>query len=163
MDAKQVLRADFDRSRMVTNMLLADLSDSDLMVRTVEGANHSAWQLGHLIASEHSMGEMIKPGSMPALPDGFKEKHSKETASNDNAADFLTKDEYLKMLEVQRQGILAVLDGMTDEEFDKPAPEGWQRIAPTLGDVLGLAASHEMMHSGQLTPLRRKLGKPVVF
>lgn len=163
MDAKQVLRADFDRARMVTNMLLADLSDDDLLVRCVEGANHFAWQLGHLIASEHSMGEMVRPGSMPALPEGFAQQHSKETAASEDTSGFLTKDQYLKLLDQQRQGILAVLDSVTDEDLRREAPEAWRSLTPTMADVLGLAASHEVMHGGQLTPLRRKLGKPVVF
>ena len=163
MDAKQVLRADFDRSRMVTNMLLEDIEDAELLVRPTDNSNHTAWQLGHLIAAENRMGESVREGSMPALPDGFSDKYTKETASSDAASDFLGKAEYLQLLEQQRQGILALLDQLSDEDLEKAGPEPMRQIAPTVGDLLGLAASHEMMHTGQITSLRRKLGKPVAF
>jgi hypothetical protein len=35
--------------------------------------------------------------------------------------------------------------------------------APTLGDIFLLLATHTMMHAGQFTVVRRKLGKPVLF
>jgi hypothetical protein len=35
--------------------------------------------------------------------------------------------------------------------------------APRVLDMIGLASEHEMMHSGQISVLRRKLGKPVAF
>ena len=37
------------------------------------------------------------------------------------------------------------------------------RMAPTVGSVFFLAANHEMMHAGQFSVARRKLGKPVLF
>ena len=58
---------------------LGDLTDEDLMKRPIEGTNHIKWQLGHLIAAEHQMIEGVAPGSMPPLPEGFAEKHKKDT------------------------------------------------------------------------------------
>ena len=37
------------------------------------------------------------------------------------------------------------------------------QMAPTLGALLLLNANHVMMHAGQFTVVRRKLGKPVLF
>jgi uncharacterized damage-inducible protein DinB len=163
MDAKDVLRADFQRARMVTNMLLDDLQDAELLVRPTENSNHLAWQLGHLIAAENRMGESIRAGSMPALPDGFAEKYTKETAGSDNTSDFLSKAEYLQLFDQQRQGMLQLLDQLSQEDLEREGPESMRQIAPTVGDLIGLAASHEMMHTGQITSVRRKLGKPVAF
>ena len=36
-------------------------------------------------------------------------------------------------------------------------------FAPKLGDFFLLIANHTMMHVGQFTTARRKLGKPVLF
>ena len=87
MNAKDVLRGGFHRARMVTTMLLDDLDDADLLVRPADSANHIAWQLGHLIVAENSFGNMIREGSMPALPEGFAERHNKERAAADEAPD----------------------------------------------------------------------------
>ena len=73
MNARQALKESMDSPTMIAKAYLEDLSDADLLIRPVEGANHIAWQLGHLISSEHNMIEMVCPGSMPALPDGFAE------------------------------------------------------------------------------------------
>ena len=36
-------------------------------------------------------------------------------------------------------------------------------FTPTLGALIILIANHTMMHAGQFTVVRRKLGKPVIF
>lgn len=163
MDAKGVLRGDFARAQMVTNMLLDGLEDADLFVRTSPSANHLAWQLGHLIASANMMGESIRGGSMPALPAGFAENHAKDTAGSDDAGKFLGKDAYIKLMDEQRQALVELLGQLSDSDLDAEGPERMRQIAPTVGDVLGLAASHELMHSGQITSVRRQLNKPVAF
>ena len=132
-------------------------------MRPVSGANHIAWQLGHLVFSLNYFGETIKPGSMPPLPAGFAEQHTKETAGKDDAAAFLSKSEYLRLLDTQREAFVKVLDKLPETRFADDAPAEMQDYAPKISDVLSLAAEHEMMHSGHFTVVRRKLGKPVVF
>ncbi len=105
MNMIDVLTGSFGRSKMVTTMLLNDLSDQELLQRPAPGANHIAWQLGHLISSIRFFGEAIKPGSMPELPDGFSQQHSKEAAGNDDPASFLTKDQYVALLDQQRRNV----------------------------------------------------------
>jgi hypothetical protein len=36
-------------------------------------------------------------------------------------------------------------------------------FAPTLGALFVLVANHALMHGGQFSVVRRKLGKPVLF
>ena len=163
MDAKDVIRSSFGRSKMVTDMLLADLSDADIMQRPVPEANHIAWQLGHLVTSFNFFGAAIEASSMPALPDGFADKHSKETASSDDAAAFLGKDEYTRLIDQQRQALVELLDRLDPSRLDGESPEEMRAYAPTIADTLELAAAHEIMHSGQISVLRRRLGKPVAF
>jgi uncharacterized damage-inducible protein DinB len=163
MQVQQLFRATFGRAQMVTSMLINDLSDDEILQRPVPEANHIAWQLGHLISALHFFGEAIKPGSMPALPDGFNDQHNKETAKSDDPAKFLKKDEYATLLDQQRDAMLKLSESLSDEELSAAAPEEMRQYAPTVLDMVGLAAEHEMMHSGQVSVLRRKLGKPVAF
>ena len=55
MKAKEAIKSSLDGNLFVLKMYLADLSDADLLVRPVPGANHVAWQLGHLIAAENKI------------------------------------------------------------------------------------------------------------
>jgi len=163
MNGKQALESSIKFGDKVAQAYLGDLSDADLLVRPVPGANHIAWQLGHLISSEHDLIEMVVPGSMPKLPAGFKEKHTKDTASNDNPKAFCTKAEYLKLLAEQRQGTIAALAKISEAELSKPAPEPMRSHLDTVGDVFSMTGGHVVMHAGQWAVVRRKLGRKPLF
>lgn len=163
MDVNDAMRASFGRAKMITEMLLGDLSDADLLVRPTPGANHVAWQLGHMVLSLNYFGDAVKPGSMPALPERFAEQHSKETAGSNDPAAFLSKQAYLDLLNEQREALAGLLATLPSTRLDEVSPEELKGYAPRISDILSLAAEHEMMHAGQFTVVRRKLGKPVMF
>lgn len=142
---------------------ISDLTDDELMMRPHESANHIAWQLGHLITAEHNLNNMVAPGSMPDLPAGFAEKHSKDKASSNNKDDFCSKDEYLDAMNVQRAGTLALLDRMSDEDLQQPGPEQARQLGATAGAVIAGQSAHWMMHAGQWVIVRRQLGKAPLF
>ena len=162
MDIRDVMRASIGR-KMITDMVLGDLSDTDLLVRPVPGANHVAWQLGHIIVSLNYFGETIKPGSMPGFPAQFAEQHAKETAGSDKPADFLSKQEYVRLLDGQRQAFVDLLATVPVSRLEEASPQQMLGYAPRISDLVTLVAEHEMMHSGQISVVRRKLGKPVIF
>ena len=163
MNAREAIKASYAMPDTICQSYLGDLSDKELMVRPVEGANHIAWQLGHLIGSEHQLVESVCPGSMPSLPEGFTDKHTKETSSSDDPAEFLSKDEYLKLAKEQRAGTLAALEKLSDDDLDKPSPESLQQICPTVGSIFSMQPTHWTMHAGQWAVIRRKLGRPPLF
>ena len=163
MNATESLKAAFPQADMITKAYLEDLTDEELLVRPTDGANHIAWQLGHLITSEKGMVEAVCPGSTPPLPDGFAEKHNKDTAGSDDAAAFLSKEEYLKLYDEQRAATLQALDSLNADDLDKPAPESLQQIATTVAGVFSMQPVHWMMHAGQWAVTRRKLGRPPLF
>ena len=161
MTAKDVIRHSMGLSRSVLTQYLADLTDEDLMVRPVPGANHIAWQLGHLIICENGLNEIGYP--MPALPEGFAESYTKETAGSDDPAKFHKKAQYIELLEQQRAAALAHLEALPDADLDKPGPEEARAYAPTVGAVFNTLGLHDMMHASQFTVVRRRLGKPPLF
>jgi hypothetical protein len=165
MHAKEAILGIYGMSETVMGKYLDDLGDADLLVRPVAGQNHIAWQLGHLIASERSMLEAVKPGSSPALPEGFAEAHGRDEGStaSDDPKRFATKARYLELMSAQREASKAALASMTDAELDAPAPESMRRMFPTVGGVMTLIGTHPMMHVGQFVSVRRTLGKPVVI
>lgn len=162
MTSKDAIKGTIDLAHSVTTQFLSDMDDNDLMVRPVPSANHIAWQLGHLIASEHGMLSAVGV-DMPALPKGFAEAHSKEAASSDDASNFNSKAEYLELMGRMHDATRAALDAMPDAELDKAAPEEMAGYAPTVGAVFNLIGAHELMHVGQFATVRRKQGKPIVI
>ena len=163
MDSRQALKAGIDMSRMVCNSYIDDLTDEDLMKRPHPDCNNINWQLGHLVSSDHNMVSGVLPGVMPDLPDGFAEKYTKETATGDDATAFCTKAELLEAANAQLTAAIAALQGLSDEDLDKPSPEPINQYAPTTGHVFELLGSHWMMHCGQWAVVRRQMGKPPLF
>lgn len=163
MNVHQAIKGSIDMGKFVCMGYLDDLSDEEMMHRPHPEINHIKWQVGHLIASEHAMINGVVPGSMPALPDGFAEKYTKDTSSSNDAAAFDSKEDLLKVFEEQRSAALATLEKASDDDLDKPAPEQMREYAPTVGDAFNLQGAHWLMHCGQWAVIRRQLGRPPLF
>ncbi len=160
--AKNLLHQVAEMGHWLVTAYVQDLSDADLLVRSVPGANHIAWQLGHIVGSTAQMlGEL--GCEVPVLPDGFAEAYTAETAALDAPARFATKPEYLALLDQMKTAILAAIDATPEEDLDKPGPESMREYAPTIGAGLAVLGNHWIMHSGQFVPIRRKLGKAPLF
>lgn len=163
MNARDALKRSIQSADFLVNAYLEDLADADLLVRPVPGANHIAWQLGHLICSEHGMLSAQYPGSMPPLPEGFAARYTAETAALDDPAAFHTKAEYLRLYREQRAGTLANLASIRDDDLDGPAPERFRHFLETVADLFHIQGSHAVMHAGQWAIVRRKLGRRPLF
>ena len=163
MDIRDALKNNYQTSQMVCGAYLGDLTDEESMKRPHAGCNHVNWQVGHIIASEHGMAGACAEGALPALPEGFAEKYSKETASSDDPAAFVPHSQLMEIAKSQGDAVLKMIDGISDADFDKPAPESMQAYAKNLGAVANMIGSHWMMHAGQWVIVRRELGREVVI
>ena len=161
MDIRDALKTNYQTSAMVCGTYLGDLTDDEAMTRPHPGCNHVNWQVGHIIASENGMAEAC--GGIGDLPAGFKEKYTKETASSDNAADFVPMSQLRDIARSQGEAVLKMIDGMADGDFEKPAPEAMKAYASNLGAVANMMGAHWMMHAGQWVVVRRQLGREVVI
>jgi hypothetical protein len=149
-------------SFMVSRKYIEDLTDADLLVRSVVGTNHIAWQLGHLITSTDRFLQALGHSGLK-LPEGFAERHDKSTAGSDDPAHFETQATYLALLDQCLAASLAAIETTPESAYDNPGPEPMRAYAPTVSSVLMLMGTHWLMHAGQYVPVRRKLGKPALF
>ncbi len=163
MNAREAIKAASVVPDFVWKAYLEDLTDEDMLVRPVDGANHIKWQLGHIIASERGLVETVCPGAMPALPEGFAERYAKETAASDDPAAFDSKADLIRLAEEQNAAAAAALENLSEEDLDKPMPEKYQMFGPTVAHLFVMLPAHWTMHAGQWAVTRRKLGKPPLF
>jgi hypothetical protein len=141
---------------------LADLSDSDLLVRICPSANHANWQLGHLVTAE-TFFLNASGASAPELPAGFADRYHKNTSKVDDPSQFAKKDELIALFDRVRGAMIQFARTAKQDQLDKPGPEPIRSFCPTVGHVVLTAALHGTMHVGQFQVLRRKLGKPILF
>ncbi len=164
MKASQVIETALNGTQFLTNQYLSDLSDADLLVRPAPGANHIAWQLGHLISSEIGLiRSQLPSAAYPELPSGFPEQYTKETAGQEPPKGFLGKQQYLDLFNRVREATKATVAKLSDADLDRATTGNMAQFAPTLAAYLMLVSNHTLMHAGQFTVVRRKLGKPVLF
>jgi hypothetical protein len=164
MHGVDAIRTALQATQHLLTWFLSDLDDADLLVRPVAGANHIAWQVGHLIAAERGMvRQQLPAAAYPELPAGFAEQHGAATQTQDPPAGFATKGQYVDLFNQVRQATITELGKLADADLDRPATGRMASFAPTVGAVFLLASNHSLMHAGQFSVVRRKLGKPVLF
>jgi hypothetical protein len=163
MNFKDAIRTQFTVADFMVERYLTDLTPSELLTRPAPDANHIAWQLGHLISAETRLIEAAVPGSMPALPAGFVERHSKDMAASDKPADFLSKEEYFEVAKNVRSASLKALDAQSEADLDRPVSGRVPPWVKRAGDCFVTAAGHWVLHAGQWVVLRRKLGRERQF
>src|SRR5437660_11963439 len=96
MQAKDALKISLTSTQNLVAWYVGDLTDKELTVRPVPGANNIAWQLGHLIEGEVHLGSALPGSTYPALPDSINGQYDKKTASTSPAGGYLTKTHYLE-------------------------------------------------------------------
>jgi hypothetical protein len=163
MNARDAIRTALTSTGDMVGMYLGDFSDADLLVRPVPAANHAAWQIGHLIEAEQSMGKVIPGVRYPPLPAGFAGKYANTKEAQQATTGFLGKAAYLDLFKKTRGATLEALASLSDADLDRPTEGPMAKWAPTIGALLLLTANHTMMHAGQFSVTRRALGKPVLF
>ncbi|MFO0927543.1 MAG: DinB family protein [Gemmataceae bacterium] len=164
MTGVDAVRASLQSTGHLVSWFLSDLSDADLLVRPADGANHIAWQMGHLIQSEAGIvREQLPDAVYPELPAGFAAQHGKDTQMTNPPPGFASKASYIELFDRVRQATVAALGRLSDADLDRPSIGRMAPFAPRLGDMFLLVANHSLMHAGQFSVVRRKLGRPVLF
>jgi hypothetical protein len=164
VNGRDVIKSALTSTQNLLSWYVGDLTDAEFTERPVPTANHIAWQMGHVIAGEiFLIRDTLPDAAYPELPAGFVEQHDKATSNVQPPKGFGTKAQYLDLFNKVRGTTIALLDQLTDADLDRPTQGRMAQFAPKLGDLFVLVSNHTLMHAGQFTVLRRKLGKPVVF
>ena len=151
------------RNGAILKMTLADFTDEQMLARPVPGANHAAWQVGHLLGSAAHMFKDIAPGVVPAPVAELGAKYTGKTANVDDPAFFPARAELLEHFSQAYDALAEWIKSLKPEDLNRPTTGPFADFAPTVGHLILMAASHIMMHVGQLQVIRRKLGQPLLF
>ncbi len=163
MTRKEFIKASLDFSRGFTNQLLDKFeSESDWLHQVHPEANHALWCAGHLALTEQFFVGMLAPDNATDMSAAQKLFGMGSKPVND-AATYPKPAEVRKNLNEARANLLALLDSLSEEDLDKPTPEGAPEFLPTVESVFRLAVFHEGIHTGQATIANRSLGHSSVI
>ena len=138
-----------------------DLKPDEYLHRTAPGANCAAWLLGHLALSDRSvLSKRLNVGDLPTLPEGFEKTFSRDEGCP-QANQFGDVSILRNIFNQHRDRLIAEVKrlspGRLAEPLEKPHP-----MFKNVGEVINFMALHSTMHAGQITMIRRSLGRPPI-
>ena len=135
-----------------------DFSPQDYLHRASPKANCTAWIIGHLILTERSALGAMGVTDLPTLPEGFESRIPRdESAATCN--DFGDVNQLMPLFEQHRQRLIDAVKGASTELLNTPR-EKPNPLFRTVGEVANFMSLHVTMHAGQITMIRRSLGRP---
>ena len=144
-------------SQTLLQRYVADLNSQEYLHRPSPSANCAAWIVGHLTVSER--GGLKRLGApMPELPEGFEHRFSREEGCP-QAQEFGDVTRLMPLFDEHRNRLIAAVKSATPEQLDKPLEKA-HPLFNTVGEFLTFYALHGAMHAGQITMIRRSLGRP---
>ncbi len=156
----EALAAALRNAAKVTLMFTEDLHPQEYLHRPCPGANCSAWILGHLIMSSRGMMRGLGKTDLPALPDGFEKRYARDESAP-KAGEYGDVTILRPMFQQHHELFVGVVAHLTtaqlEGKLEKPHP-----LFGTLGEMAAFAPIHIATHAGQITTIRRSLGRPPI-
>jgi uncharacterized damage-inducible protein DinB len=161
LTANDIIVHSLTGSQMLLMRYTEDLKPEEYLHRTAPGANCAAWLLGHLALSDRSvLSKRLNVGDLPTLPEGFEKAFSRDEGCP-QANSFGDVSMLRGIFNQHRERLIAEVKRLSpaklSEPLEKPHP-----MFSSVGQVINFMALHSMMHAGQITMIRRSLGRPPI-
>lgn len=143
--------------RALLKRFVADLSEKEYLHRAAPNANCAAWILGHLALSDRNVLKRLG-APLPELPAGFEHRFSQKEGCP-QAEEFGDATKLIGVFDEHRNRLIAAVRAAGPEVLDKPLDKA-HPLFKTVGEVANFMALHSVMHAGQISMIRRSLGRP---
>lgn len=152
------LAASIEHAARVVLFFTEDLKGSDFLHRPCPNANCAAWTLGHLSLSARGMMTRAGATDLPPLPTGFEKKYARdETAPK--ASDFGDTADLRPVFEQTHKLFADFVRRLDAAKLATPIDPN-HPVFKTVGSMLAFAPVHIGTHAGQISTIRRSLGRP---
>jgi len=148
-------------AKNMLDALTADLKGCEWDHRAAVGSNCAAWLVGHLILVDRRALGLAGVTDLPELPAGFETVFGRE-ANAPQAATFGDASNLMPMFDRNREMLISAVAKLPAEKFDETLPKPNARFK-TYGELFVFMGLHVIMHAGQISTIRRSLGRPPLF
>jgi uncharacterized damage-inducible protein DinB len=152
-------------TRVHTLAQVEELTDAEMMFQPKPTVNHPLWLLGHIVTSEDGLILRWCAGKS-RMPKEYQQLFALGSKPQSDPSLYPKKDAVLRVLADVHAQALKVVKGLTAERLEE-RPEGYDEIPArarelfwSKGACISHHATHESGHAGQISMLRRLLGKP---
>jgi hypothetical protein len=161
MTPNDVLAAGWRMSAALLHRMVDDLTPAEFERQPVPGANCAGWVVGHLTLTLRNSLRRMGVNDVPAFPEDLvaklqttKQPAGEQCGCGDPRALMALFDTYIERFTAVVRSLPA--DILTGEpSFRGP-------FATNQAEAIQFGALHIAMHTGQLSTIRRSLGKPPV-
>jgi hypothetical protein len=159
MTPNELLASGYRMGRQLIHMMVDDLTAEEFGHQPVPGANCAAWVVGHLAVTARRTAERLGATGLPELTEEYVGQFSATKHPAGAQSDLGTKAELLALLDVCVDKLIGALLVLPAEALANP-PANPGPFATNYGEAVLFGALHVALHGGQLSTLRRSLGKP---
>ncbi len=161
MNVNDSIAFSLSSSQWALEGLLKDFQPKDWLHRVCETGNCPAWIVGHLVMSERRALQRLGAADLPNLPEGFEKRFARdETAPR--AAAYGDVTILTGLFDRHRARMIDAVKALPADRLDTPLDTPSPRFR-TLGEMLLFMAIHTTIHAGQISAIRRSLGRPPLF
>lgn len=150
-----------EAARIDTMRFLDTIDDADWFRQPFTGANHVAWQVGHLAIAEYGLvaGEVLgcRIGRSTVVSADLQALFRRGSTPQLDQSMYPLPSELRSVFQRVHEEVLTGLVGLPDDRLEEPAAFGHPLVENKL-DALHLCARHEAIHTGQIAMLRRAFG-----
>jgi uncharacterized damage-inducible protein DinB len=159
MTPNELLAAGYRMGLRMLHGMCDDLTDAEFRHQPVPGANSAAWIVGHLAVVARRTADRLGATNLPVLTEEYVAQFSqtKKPAADQHALP--GKEELLALLDVCGEKAMDAMRTLPSDALTQPSPNP-SRFATNYGEAILFGSLHITMHCGQLSTIRRSLGKP---
>ena len=157
MTANDAIAFALSTGQALLKRYVADLTPQEYLHRPAPKANCVAWLIGHLTLSDRNLLKRLN-APLPELPEGYEHRFSRDEGCP-QAGEFGDVSRLLPLFDEHRNRLVAAVKAAPPELLDRPLDKPHPMFS-TVGEVATFMALHGAMHAGQITIIRRSLGKP---
>ena len=129
--------------------------------KATRGANSAAWIVGHLAVSLRRTAERLGATGVPAVAPEVVDRFTQTKKPAEAQADLGNPADLVKLFDACLASVIAAAKAVPAGTLAGPSTSP-SPIAQNFAEGLLFGSLHVAMHSGQLSTIRRSLGKPPV-
>jgi len=160
MDNKKYLKQMIKSNQETIKKLIDDISEEESMRHDYEFCNHIRWQTGHLIDTARLVLKLL--GERADVSDEWTKLFGYGSVLHDDASIYPSMTALKEKLYGLYDQTLSVVDSLPYEHLEREVEltENW-KLTPLAG--IPAFCRHEYYHGGQITVMRRVLGREAPF
>jgi hypothetical protein len=159
MTPNELLAGGYRMGRQMVHAMCADLTEAEFRHQPVAGSNSAAWIVGHLAVSARRAADRLGATELPPLTEEFIGRYSATKKPADAQGELGSKSELFALLDVCVEKLMEAIRKLPADALEGPSA-GPGPFAKNFGEAVLFGAMHITLHCGQLSTIRRSLGKP---